>query len=245
MIFPLISLLMLCGAWTGASLFFGTGLVPAPWETAACLARMAGTAVMWENTAVTVSRGMAAILLTLALALVSGIIAGLSRTVMSLLAPLVAALQATPPILWITLLMVWAGTGNAVPVLVVSTSVFPALFLNVVQGVAALDRRLIMTARIFRVGKQRILKDLILPGIYPYVLAGLSYALGSGWKIAAVAEFLSSPKGIGARIYWSYRMLEMPELFSWALVLISLGIGLEFTLIRWLRRRAERGTVHA
>jgi NitT/TauT family transport system permease protein len=111
----------------------------------------------------------------------------------------------------------------------------------VAQSVAALDRRLLMTARIFRVGKRRILKDLILPGIYPYVLAGLSYALGSGWKIAAVAEFLSSSKGIGARIYWSYRMLEMPELFSWALVLIGLGVGLEFTLIRWLRRRAEGG----
>jgi NitT/TauT family transport system permease protein len=239
--YPVISVILLCIAWTGLSLFFGTGLVPTPWETAACLVHMAATPALWENTAVTVSRGMAAILLTLVLALVSGITAGLFRPFMSLTSPLVAALQATPPILWITLLMVWAGTGNAVPVLVVTASVFPALFLNVAQSVADLDRRLLMTARIFQVGKWRILKDMILPGIYPYVLAGLSYALGSGWKIAAVAEFLSSSKGIGARIYWSYRMLEMPELFSWALVLIGLGVGLEFTLIRWLRRRAEEG----
>jgi len=52
-------------------------------------------------------------------------------------------------------------------------------------------------------------------------------------------------RGIGARIYWSYRMLQMPELFSWALVLIGLGLGLEFTLIRRLRRNAPGGTGHA
>lgn len=241
----IFSMAVICAAWTGLSFFFGAGLVPTPWETGACLARMATTAAMWENTAITVSRGLVAILMTLALALVSGIIAGLSRTAMSLLSPLVAALQATPPILWITLLMVWAGTGNAVPVLVVAASVFPALFLNVAQGVAALDRRLLLTAKIYRVKKHRILRDLILPGIYPYVLAGLTYALGSGWKVAAVAEFLGSPRGIGAQIYWSYRMLQMPELFSWALVLIGLGVGLEFTLIRWLRRNALGGTDHA
>ncbi len=243
---PLVfSMAMLCMAWTGLSFFFGTALVPSPWETATCLARMAMTADMWENTAVTVSRGATAILVTLVLALVFGIMAGLSRTIMSLLSPLVAVLQATPPILWITLLMVWAGAGNAVPILVVTASVFPPLFLNVAQSVAALDRRLLMTAKIYRVKKYRILKDIILPGIYPYVLAGLTYALGSGWKIAAVAEFLGSSRGIGAQIYWSYRMLQMPELFSWALVLIGLGIGLEFTLIRSLRRKARGGTTHA
>ncbi len=241
----LFSMATVCVLWTGLSFFFGTGLVPSPWETAACLARMATTTAMWENTAITVTRGMVAILVTLLLALVLGIIAGLSRQIMSFMSPLIAVLQATPPILWITLLMVWAGAGNAVPILVVTASVFPPLFLNVAQSVAALDRRLLMTAKIYQVKKHRILKDIILPGIYPYVLAGLTYALASGWKVTAVAEFLGSSRGIGAQIYWSYRMLEMPELFSWALVLIGLGMGLEFSLIRSLRRKAQGGTVHA
>ena len=34
-------------------------------------------------------------------------------------APLVAALQSCPPVLWISLVLVWAGTGSTVPVVVV------------------------------------------------------------------------------------------------------------------------------
>nr|WP_281432198.1 ABC transporter permease subunit [Desulfatitalea alkaliphila] len=175
------------------------------------------------------------------MALVTGLAAGLSHRTMSLISPLVAALQATPPILWVTLLMVWVGTGSAVPVLVVIASLYPPLFLNVAQGTAALDHRLFAMARVYRVPPLRVLKDLLLPGIHSHLLGGLSHVLASCWKVTAVAEFLASGQGIGARIYWAYRMLEMEQLFAWAVVLVSIGMCIEFGLIRPLRRAAEAG----
>ena len=245
MIPPLCTVAVILSLWTAATFFFGAGLVPSPLETLRCLAGMAMTGAMWEHTLITLSRGVLAIAMSLAVALVLGVGAGLSRTIMSLGTPLVAVLQATPPILWISLLMVWVGAGNTVPVVVVMAALFPPLFLNVAQSVAALDQRLFAAARVYRVGRMRILMQLILPGIFPHVLAGLTYALGSGWKIAAVAEFLGSSKGIGAQIYWAYRLLNMPELFAWALILVGLGVGLEFTLVRTLRRKAEGSSGHA
>jgi NitT/TauT family transport system permease protein len=74
----------------------------------------------------------------------------------------------------------------------------------------------------------------------PYWLAGFSTVLAAGWKAAAVAEFLGSHQGIGARIYWSYSKLQMEELYAWALALIILGALLEGALITPLRRRAAR-----
>ncbi|PIE71356.1 MAG: nitrate ABC transporter permease [Deltaproteobacteria bacterium] len=227
--------------WLLSTAFFGRTLVPLPVDTGVTLGQMALTVDFWKQIGITVFRGGAALGLTVFIALLTGIPAGLSKKTMDMIAPVVAALQATPPILWITLLMVAVGTGTTVPVMVVVATVFPMLFMNVSHSVAALDPRYFEMARLYRVRRVRVLTDIILPGIYPFVLAGLSYALGTCWKVVAVAEFLGSASGIGARIYWAYRMLDMPELFAWALVLVGMGVGLEYLLIRPLQSLGEAG----
>lgn len=242
----LFSFGILLAIWYAGSLFFGATLVPPPTRTLACLAKLSVTLDFWANIAITLFRGVLALSLSVTAALVLGLAAGRSKRVMALIGPLVAALQATPPILWITLLMVWVGTGSRVPITVVVASLLPPLFATVAQSAAAIDPRLFELAAVYRVKRSRILSDILLRGIYPHFLGGLSYALGSCWKIAAVAEFLGSSRGIGARIYWAYRMLNMPELFAWATVLVGLGIFVELGLIRPLRDRAgEKSPVQA
>ncbi len=236
------SLSLAVSLWWGCSLSFGTMLVPSPFEVAQELARMATQPETWLTLAITVARGAAGLLAAMACALILGIAAGSSATAMRLLTPLVAALQSCPPILWITLLMVWAGTGSIVPMAVVFATVFPPLFANIAQGCLALDRRLFDMARLYRIPRRKILHKITLPGLTPYLLAGLSYAAAASWKVTAVAEFLGSSSGIGAQIFWSYRMLEIPRLFAWAGIVIGLGVTLELTVIAPLRASSEAFT---
>lgn len=236
------SFAILLATWYAGTLFFGASLVPPPTRTLACLAELSVTADFWANIAITLFRGVLALAISVTAALGLGLAAGRSKRAMALTGPLVAALQASPPILWITLLMVWAGTGSKVPITVVVASLLPPLFATVAQSAAAIDPRLFELAAVYRVKRRRILTDILLRGIYPYFLAGLSYALGTCWKVAAVAEFLGSSQGIGARIYWAYRLLKMPELFAWATVLVGLGMIVELGLIRPLRQLAGAGT---
>ncbi len=224
--------------WTAASIAFGEALVPSFAGTTGCLFGMVATREFWEHVSVTLFRAVAALAMTVILALATGIAAGRAKRLMDLVSPLVAFLQATPPILWVTLVMVWAGTGNVVPVAVVFASLFPPMFLCVSMAAASLDPRLFAMAKLYRVGKWRVVRDLILPGIFPHFLAGLSFALGSGLKVAAVAEFLGADRGIGARIYWAYRMMEMETLFAWALVLVGIGGVTDLFFIRPLRAKA-------
>lgn len=234
----LVSFGILLASWYGATLFFGATLVPSPPRTLACLANLSLSLDFWVDISLTLFRGVLALAMSVTTALVFGLAAGRSKRAMALTGPLVAALQATPPILWITLLMVWVGTGSKVPITVVVASLLPPLFATVAQSAAAIDNRLFELATVYRIKRRRILTDILLRGIYPYFLGGLSYALGTCWKVAAVAEFLGSSRGIGARIYWAYRMLKMPELFAWATVLVILGMIVELGLIRPLRERA-------
>lgn len=237
-----VSLTIAVGIWWAASLAFGDMLVPTPASVCRELGVMALQLETWTTLAITIARGLAGLVSALACALVLGVAAGSSPTAMRMITPLVAALQSCPPILWITLLMVWVGTGSTVAVAVVFASVFPPLFANIAQGCAALDRRLFDMARLYRVPSGRLLIRVILPGLAPYLLAGLSYAAATSWKVTAVAEFLGSSTGIGAKVFWAYRMLEIPRLFAWAGIIILLGVALELAVIAPLRKSAETFT---
>ena len=242
----LITGLGLIAAWWGGSLVCGRALVPSPLDTLLSLVHILGQAQGWAQVAATLFRGLVGLLLSLAAALVLGIPAGRSPRAMALASPLLAALQSCPPVLWISLLMVWLGSGHAVPLGVVFASLLPPLFANVSQGVASMDPRLLDMARVHGLGGWRILTRLVLPGLYPYLLASLSFVVGICWKVTAVAEFLAAPDGIGARIYWSYRLLEMPTLFAWGLILVLMGLALEIWIIQPLRQQArERHGIRA
>lgn len=232
--------LILLMVWWLATLSFGQALAPSPGRTFAALLVILGDIEAWKNIAATLFRGLAGLLISMAAALLLGIPAGLSKKTMGLVSPLVAALQSCPPVLWISLLMVWVGSGDAVPLGVVFASLLPPLFANVAQGVAAIDQRLLDMARVYELGRWRTLLKIVLPGLYPFLLASLSFVVGICWKVTAVAEFFGAPDGIGSRIYWSYRMLEMPQMFAWALILVLLGLALEVWIIQPLRHNAEQ-----
>ena len=249
---PLIVLLLLW--WLASSLSVRQGqetgdgvgqpatayrLIPTPWETGREGARLASTGELCRHLSLTVFRGMCGLVLGLAIALILGVPCGLLRPVMEVLSPLVTAMQSCPPIIWISFLLVWAGIGNVVPMLVVFAAVFPPCFLNVAQGVAGLDHRLLEMTRVYRVPRGRVLRQIVLPGISRFAVASLSFALGITWKVTATAEFFGAPSGVGERIYWSQREMNMPRLFAWTAVIIAVGVALELGVVQPLREALD------
>lgn len=233
-----VSALIFAGSVYLAGVFIGPELLPPPGKILRALWNLALSGELFREMAITVVRGLTGIALANIAGVAFGLAAGFLPGALRLLSPLVAALQACPPVVWVSLVMIWAGTGGAVPVATVFAAAFPFVFSTTAQGVMSLDKRIFAMSRIYDVPKPRVLLRFVLPGILPYWLAGFSTVLAAGWKAAAVAEFLGSHQGIGARIFWSYRKLNMEELNAWALALILLGVALECGVIMPLRRKA-------
>lgn len=233
----MVGVLGLICFWLAAAHLAGAQLVPGPGATLRDLADLLATAHGWETILITFARGVGGVVLAVLAGVALGVPCGLYRPLRDILMPPVAALQGCPIIIWITLLMIWVGIGSVVPLAAIFVAAFPALFVNVMHGVAAIDRELFVLARVYQVGRLRTLRQIVLPGMAPAFLAGLSFSVGIAWKVAATAEFIASSSGIGSEIYWAYRNLDLPRLFSWAVVLIVLGIGLEALLLRPLRGR--------
>jgi ABC-type nitrate/sulfonate/bicarbonate transport system permease component len=235
----LVSAFILAGTAALASSLLGSELVPPPDATLAALWKLARSGELFQELAVTLLRGVCGILLANIVGIPLGLAAGLRPGALRLVAPLVAALQSCPPVVWITLVMVWAGTGSIVPVVTVFAATLPFVFSSTAQGAMGIDRRIAAMSRLYDVPQGRRFRYFVLPGVFPFWLAGFSTVLATGWKSAAVAEFLGSHQGIGACIFWSYHKLNMESLNAWALSLILLGMILECAVITPLRRKAS------
>ncbi|WP_449246812.1 ABC transporter permease [Desulfarculus baarsii] len=230
---------MLALGWL-ATWLLGPELAPPPPLVCAEMWRLCLDGQMFGEMGATVVRALAGVAAANLLGLGLGLAAGLWPAALRALAPLVAALQACPPVVWISLAMIWAGTGSLVPMLAVFAATLPPLFLNVAQGVLALDRRLFDMSRLYDVPAATRLRRFWLPGVRPYWLAAFSQTLASGWKVAAVAEFLGSHQGAGARIFWAYRRMDLVDLYAWTGALVLLGVVLEYGLVAPLRQAAGR-----
>ncbi|MDR3176814.1 MAG: ABC transporter permease subunit [Desulfovibrio sp.] len=235
------SALIFAGAAHLAGIFLGPELAPEPGAILGTLWEITRNGEMFGELFTTVARALAGICLANVAGVSLGLAAGFVPGALRLVSPLVAALQSCPPVVWISLVMVWAGTGAAVPVVTVFAAALPLLFSATAQGVMGLDARVLAMSRLYAAPKTRVLRRFVLPAIFPHWLAAFSTVLAAGWKAAAVAEFFGSHRGIGAKIFWSYHKLNMEGLYAWALTLIVLGVVLECGLIMPLRRMAASG----
>ncbi len=237
---PLISAILFVLAGYGATIILGQSLAPTPSAVAQALFRLFLDGNLVKELSITIARALGGLICANLLGVVIGLSAGTSKILRRISTPLVTAIQSCPTIVWVSLALVWAGTGSAVPVATVFAATLPPLFVGVVQGVIALDRRALAMSALYKVPWHIRIRRLLLPGVLPFWLAAFSHTLAAGWKVAALAEFFGSGEGVGARIFWAYRRLEMADLLAWTWAITLLGIALEYVLAAPLHKAGGR-----
>jgi NitT/TauT family transport system permease protein len=184
----------------------------------------------------TIARGLAGFLISLVLAFAIGIPAGLSPWFFRFINPLLVTIRSTPVISFILLAIIWLGT-NQVPVFIAILTMFPVICLNIIEGIRNVDRDLIEMAQIFKVKRSRILRNIQIPSIIPYLMSGISNAMGFGWRAIIIGEVLSQPEwGIGMEMQKAQIYLKVSELIAWTLIAVLISYIFELSLRRLERR---------
>ena len=165
-----------------------------------------------------------------------GVLIGLHWTVRAVLEPVLELLRAIPPPLLVPILMLFAGIGDGMKILViVSGCVWPVL-LNTVEGVRAIDSVLIDTCRGYRIGGRRRLWHLVLRSASPQIMTGARQALSIGIILMVISELYAASSGLGFSIVQFQRGFEIPEMWSGILLLGLIGVVLSL-LFRLAERR--------
>ena len=205
-------------------------------------------AALGSTLLVTVTALAAAALLGAGLALAMSA----SRLARAAMEPWAVALQVTPIVAIVPLVIIWVGRMVPSPqlatlvVLVVSATIvaFFPVFANTAAGLASPPAELADLFRLYGGGRWQTLRLLRLPAALPYFLAGLRISGGLALVGAVVAEFVAGSGGVASGLAYTIQeagfRLQVPRMFA-ALVLLALaGIAINAglgALANWVLRR--------
>lgn len=207
-------------------------ILPSPAETWAGLMSLVKTGVLFDSLWLTVLRAATGVLAGLGIGLVWGAVNGLSPWASSISRPLVSALMAIPPVVLVSLGLIWLGPGAGVTRLVIILVALPLIVITVEEAVRDLDRNLFEMASAFKLSRLEVLKHVVLPGIASPVLAATTVTFGQSLRAAIMAELLSATTGVGALVARAQANLDTAKIFAWTIVVVIFVILLESLVLK-------------
>lgn len=224
--------------WKIASLRIGTDIIlPAPETVFLRLLQIIIEPEFRLALGLTALRTLYGLIISFILGFAAGIACGTSRRIDAYLSPLIAITRTVPVMSIILLAMIWFKT-DMVPVFVSVLMVFPILTANVKQGVKGVDSKLIELGTVYRLDRAEVLREITIPSVVPFVLAGLRSSIGVSWKVVIAAEVLSQPlHALGTGLQFAQMNLETAEVMAWTATAIFFSYLSEAALDLLIKRR--------
>ena len=236
-IYGAASVALLILLWELAALIVASDhILPGPWTTLLATLRLFTSISFLTVVGSTVLRGLAGFAIAVAGGVLTGIAGGLSDAFHAFMKPWIVVLRSTPVVAFVLLALIWFDSGS-VPVFIGILTMFPMVYLNIVEGIRSVDPKIVEMASFYNVGRRRLVREVYLPSIEPFAVSGISSAVGIGWRAIVVGEVLSVPQyGIGTVMHSAQTFLQVDVLIAWTLVAILFGALFE-RLIRFIDSR--------
>jgi len=178
----------------------------------------------WKNTVVTATEIFGGYALALAVGVMLALLFTWSKTLESLMLPLLVTLNMIPKVALGPLIIVWFKYGvfpNAM--MAFSIAVFPIL-LTTARGLREVEPDLLDLVRSLRGSRWQLFTKIQLPGALPYVFAGMKVAAILAVAGAIVGEFLGSDRGLGYLMLQVQVTLDTPAMFMAVILITLLGM---------------------
>jgi NitT/TauT family transport system permease protein len=178
-------------------------------------------------------------LLSAAVAVPFGISLGWYKKISYIFDPFVNAMNATPRVALLPLVIIWLGIGILSKIgIIFLGAVFPIL-INTRDGVKTTPVNLLNAARSFGASEWMLFKTVVLPSTIPFILTGLRLGLGRAIVGVMVGELYAATAGIGFMITVAGATFQTDKVFVGVLVFALTGmIGTE--LITRMEKRFDK-----
>ncbi|WP_422774732.1 ABC transporter permease [Plantactinospora sp. WMMC1484] len=173
-----------------------------------------------------VARLAAGYLLALLLGVAAGVVIGSYRRVRAAAEPVLEFLRAIPPPVLVPVIMLFAGIGDGMKVLVIVSGCVWPILLNTVEGVRAVDGVLAEATRAYGIRGAGRLRHLVLRSASPQIFTGARQALSIGIILMVISEMFAASNGLGFAVVQFQRSFAIPEMWSGILLLGLLGFTL-------------------
>jgi NitT/TauT family transport system permease protein len=157
----------------------------------------------------------------------TGIISGWSKWTDHALSPLISALNTTPRLALMPLLIVWFGLGfGSKIVLVFLSAVFP-IIINMQAAMLNLDDEFRTVAKAYGANRFQLFTTIALPASVPFLITGLRMGIGRALLGIIAAEVFGGGEGIGFLIQYAGSMFQVETVFVCVVLIGFFGIVLD------------------
>jgi ABC-type nitrate/sulfonate/bicarbonate transport system permease component len=138
--------------------------------------------------------------------------------------PFVNAMNATPRVALLPLIIIWLGIGILSKVgIIFLGSVFP-LMINTRDGVKTTPINLLNAAKSFGASQWQIFGSVVFPSTLPFILTGLRLAVGRALIGVFVGELYAATAGIGFMVTVAGATFQTDKVFVGILIFIIVGL---------------------
>jgi NitT/TauT family transport system permease protein len=232
-----LSVVVMVIVWKILAIYFDSDfIVPQPEDTFLTVVKVFGDGSFILVAGTTIIRGIIGFTVSGILGVGIGVLAGINPGFNAFINPMLVSIRSTPVIALILLALIWFSP-DVVPVIIAMLTMFPFICTNVVDGIRSVDKGLIEMARFYRTSRIRIIREVYIPAIMPFIISGASSAMGIGWRAIIIGEVLSQPQyGIGTRMQSAQTFLNVEAVIAWTLIAVLISYGFE-KMIRWGERK--------
>jgi ABC-type nitrate/sulfonate/bicarbonate transport system permease component len=234
------SLIGLVAGWEIAARLAGSNMLPTPVAVLAAVYRYTLSGQLPLELGITLARVAAAFVVAMTVGTVIGFMMGRSRKVNLLLdGPLVLALN-IPALVIIILCYLWLGLTEVAVIVAVALNKIPVVVVTTREGTRAVDSRLLAVAQVYHVPRTVTLYRVILPQLYPYLIASARNGLALIWKIVLVAELLGQSNGVGFELSVFFQFFDITSILAYTLAFAAVVMAIEAGVMRPLEKRVLR-----
>ncbi|MBI4524283.1 MAG: ABC transporter permease [Deltaproteobacteria bacterium] len=198
-----------------------------------------GSGEIWNDLRVSAIEFAGGYLIAVAVAVPFGIMTGWYKKMSAIFDPFINAMNATPRVALLPLVIIWLGIGILSKVgIIFLGAVFPIL-INTRDGVKTTPHNLLNAARSFGASEWVTFKTVVVPSTIPFILTGLRLGVGRAIVGVMVGELYAATAGIGFMITVAGATFQTDKVFVGVLIFALSGM-ISMELLTRLEKRFDK-----
>lgn len=232
-----ISLLVVLLLWQLLAAHVNDPLLPSPLAVCEKLVHALREGELLHHLLKTLTRVAAAFAIAMLVGISIGLWMGRSRTANLALDTVLVLMLNLPALVTSILFFIWIGLNETAAIVAVALNKIPTTITNIREGARALDTQLLQVGEVYRVPRLQQLRKIVLPQLYPYIMASARLGLALIWKIVLVIELLGRSDGIGFMLGTFFQFFDLTSVLAYTAAFAAVVLAIEALVLQPLDRR--------
>ena len=176
-----------------------------------------GDVLLWKDTGASLIRLFQGLAISVAAALVAGLLLGVIPFIRAGFAPLISIVSVVPPMALLPILFIIFGLGEVSKIALIVIGLAPFLMRDLTHHVQSIPIEQFIKAQTLGASTWQYIVRVALPQTMPKLIQSTRLSLGPAWLFLISAEAIAAESGLGYRIFLVRRYLAMDVIIPYVI----------------------------